>query len=42
MLRPFLVDGAAHGGLVGNVVDAARFARLHLRDGELDGVRVLS
>jgi len=42
-LRPFLVDGAAYGGLVGNVVvDAARFARLHLRDGELDGVRVLS
>jgi CubicO group peptidase (beta-lactamase class C family) len=30
-LRPFLVDGAAYGGLVGNVgnvVDAARFARL--------------
>lgn len=41
-LRPFLVNGAAYGGLVGPVTDAARFARLHLRDGELDGRRVLS
>jgi CubicO group peptidase (beta-lactamase class C family) len=41
-LEPFLVDGAAYGGLVGPVTDAARFARLHLRDGEIDGVRVLS
>jgi CubicO group peptidase (beta-lactamase class C family) len=41
-LRPFLVDGAAYGGLVGHVIDAARFARLHLRDGEMDGARVLS
>ena len=41
-LRPFLVNGAAYGGLVGSVADAARFARLHLRDGELDGARVLS
>ncbi len=41
-LRPFLVDSAAYGGLVGPVTDAARFVRLHLRDGELDGRRVLS
>ena len=41
-LRPFLVNGAAYGGLVGPVTDAARFARLHLRDGELDGQRILS
>jgi CubicO group peptidase (beta-lactamase class C family) len=41
-LQPFLVEGAAYGGLVGNVLDAARLARLHLRDGEIDGVRVLS
>jgi CubicO group peptidase (beta-lactamase class C family) len=41
-LRPFLVDGAAYGGLVGPVTDAARFAQLHLRDGELDGTRVIS
>lgn len=40
-LRPFAVDGPAYGGLIGDVVDAARFARLHLRDGELDGQRVL-
>ena len=36
-LRPFLVDGAACGGLVGSVEDRARFLQLHLRDGELDG-----
>ena len=41
-LAPFLVDGAAYGGLVGDVLDAARFARLHLRDGEIDGTRVIS
>jgi CubicO group peptidase (beta-lactamase class C family) len=41
-LRPFLVDSAAYGGLVGPVTDAARFARLHLRDGEIDGIRVVS
>ena len=39
---PFLVDGPAHGGLIGPVEDAARFLRMHLRDGELDGVRILS
>jgi CubicO group peptidase (beta-lactamase class C family) len=40
-LRPFLVDGAPYGGLVGSVDDAAPFVRMHLRDGELDGVRIL-
>jgi len=32
-LRPFLVDGAGYGGLVGPVTDAARFLRMHLNDG---------
>ncbi len=41
-LRPFLVDGPAYGGLVGPVDDLARFLQLHLRDGELDGTRILS
>ncbi|WP_224049505.1 serine hydrolase domain-containing protein [Arthrobacter sp. NicSoilB4] len=41
-LNPFYVDGPAYGGLVGDVLDAARFLRLHLRDGEIDGTRVLS
>lgn len=41
-LNPFLVDGAGYGGLVGSVTDAARFLRLHLCDGEVDGVRVVA
>jgi CubicO group peptidase (beta-lactamase class C family) len=41
-LRPFLVDGAGYGGLVGPVTDAARFLRMHLNDGQLDGMRILS
>jgi CubicO group peptidase (beta-lactamase class C family) len=41
-LNPFFVDGPAYGGLVGDVVDAGRFVRLHLRDGELDGSRILA
>jgi CubicO group peptidase (beta-lactamase class C family) len=41
-LRPFLVDGPGYGGLVGDVLDAGRFARLHLGDGRLDGRRVLA
>jgi CubicO group peptidase (beta-lactamase class C family) len=41
-LRPFLVDGAAYGGLVGDVLDAARLVRLHLGDGAIDGHRVLA
>jgi CubicO group peptidase (beta-lactamase class C family) len=40
-LNPFYVDGPAYGGLVGNVLDAARFLRMHLGDGELDGHRIL-
>jgi CubicO group peptidase (beta-lactamase class C family) len=40
--RPFLLNGSAYGGLVGTARDGARFLRLHLRDGELDGVRVLA
>ncbi len=31
-LDRFLVDGPAFGGLVGDVLDAARFLRMHLRD----------
>jgi CubicO group peptidase (beta-lactamase class C family) len=41
-LRPFYVDGAAYGGLVGDVTDAGRFLRLHLGDGQIDGHRILS
>ena len=41
-LNLFYVDGPAYGGLVGDVLDAGRFLRMHLRDGELDGTRVLS
>ena len=39
--EPFLVDGPAYGGLVGDVLDAACFLRLHLGDGVIDGQRVL-
>lgn len=41
-LNRFVLDGAAYGGLVGPVEDAARFLQMHLRDGELGGVRILS
>ncbi len=40
--RPYLVDGAPFGGLVGPIDDLVRFVRMQLRDGELDGVRVIS
>jgi CubicO group peptidase (beta-lactamase class C family) len=40
--RPFLVDGAAYGGLVGDVLDVARLAALHLGGGALAGRRVIS
>jgi CubicO group peptidase (beta-lactamase class C family) len=40
-LNRFYVDGPAFGGLVGDVLDAGRFLRLHLGDGRLDGRRVL-
>jgi CubicO group peptidase (beta-lactamase class C family) len=41
-LRPFLVDGPAYGGLVGPVDELAQFLQMHLRDGELGGVQILS
>lgn len=41
-LNRFYVDGPSYGGLVGDVVDAARFAQLHLGDGTIDGRGVLS
>jgi CubicO group peptidase (beta-lactamase class C family) len=40
--RRFLLDGSAYGGLVGPVRDGARFVQMHLRDGELGGVRILA
>ena len=40
-LNPFYVDGPAYGGLVGDVLDAGRFLRMHLSDGEIDRHRVL-
>ena len=41
-LYPFLVNGAGYGGLVGDVVEAARFAALHLSDGMWDGKQILN
>src|SRR5690606_7284045 len=41
-LTPFALEGQAYGGLVGSVDDLVRFGRLHLGDGELDGVRVIA
>jgi CubicO group peptidase (beta-lactamase class C family) len=41
-LNRFHVDGPAYGGLIGDVLDAGRFLRLHLGDGELDDRRVLT
>lgn len=41
-LNRFYVDGPAYGGLVGDVLDAGRFLRLHLGDGQVDGQRVLA
>jgi CubicO group peptidase (beta-lactamase class C family) len=38
----FLLDGSAYGGLVGTADDAARFLQMHLRNGELDGTRIIS
>src|SRR5215831_731631 len=40
--EPFLVNGAAYGGLVGPVADAARVVLMHANGGALDGTRVLS
>jgi CubicO group peptidase (beta-lactamase class C family) len=41
-LRPFVVDGAGYGGLIGPATDVARLARLHLGDGTIDHHRVLA
>jgi CubicO group peptidase (beta-lactamase class C family) len=40
--RPFLVDGAPYGGLVGPVSDASRLLLAHANGGTLAGTRVLS
>jgi hypothetical protein len=40
--RRFNVDGAAYGGLLGPVDDAARFVCLHVNAGLTDGTRLLS
>ena len=40
--RPFLVNGAPYGGLVGPVADAARVVLMHANGGEIDGTRILS
>jgi CubicO group peptidase (beta-lactamase class C family) len=39
--RPFRLDGAAYGGLVGPIGDAARFLAAHLNDGAFGETRVL-
>jgi CubicO group peptidase (beta-lactamase class C family) len=38
----FGVNGAAYGGLVGSVEDAARFLAMHMSDGTLERTRILS
>ncbi len=40
-LRPFLLDGAPYGGLVGTVSDLARFLAAHLNGGAFQGRRIL-
>jgi CubicO group peptidase (beta-lactamase class C family) len=40
--HPFCVDGAAYGGLIGPVRDAARFMSAHLNRGDANGVQILS
>ena len=40
--RPFRLHGAAYGGLVGPVGDAARFLAAHLNGGAIDGARILT
>lgn len=41
-LTQFELEGQAYGGLVGSLDDLVRIGRLHLGDGAIDGVRVLS
>jgi CubicO group peptidase (beta-lactamase class C family) len=40
--NPFYVEGPPYGGLVGGVVEAARFALIHLNGGQTNGMRLLS
>jgi len=40
--NPFYVLGPAYGGLIGGVSEAARFVRLHLNGGVVDGTRLLT
>jgi CubicO group peptidase (beta-lactamase class C family) len=40
--RPFYVEGAAYGGLIGSARDAARFMSVHLNGGSAGGVRLLA
>jgi CubicO group peptidase (beta-lactamase class C family) len=40
--RRFLLDGSSYGGLVGPVADAARFLQMHLRDGQIEGTRLIT
>jgi len=41
-LESFELDGAAYGGLIGPVVDAARLVALHCNEGMYEGRRLLS
>lgn len=41
-LTQFEIEGQAYGGLVGSLDDLIRIGRLHLGDGAIDGVRVIS
>jgi CubicO group peptidase (beta-lactamase class C family) len=41
-LEPFELDGAAYGGLIGPVTEAARLIALHANGGTIAGTRVLS
>jgi CubicO group peptidase (beta-lactamase class C family) len=41
-LEPFELDGAAYGGLIGPVTEAARLIALHASSGTIDGTRILS
>lgn len=41
-LTEFELEGQAYGGVVGSLDDLVRIGRLHLGDGAIDGVRVIS
>lgn len=40
--EPFELDGAAYGGLIGPVTEAARLVALHCNGGVINGIRILS